>query len=62
VVRNKIPIEKLPIFKQDKEAAASHVCGVRRINKRTMLSKKFMESMPKTTIEADSSCAHVRMT
>jgi hypothetical protein len=44
VVRNKIPIEKLAIFKKDKEAAASHVCGVRRIAKRASLSKNFIES------------------
>ena len=62
MVRNKIPIEKLAIFKKDKEAAASHVCGVRRIDKRTLLSKKFIENMPSTPSEAGSSCAHVRMT
>ena len=61
-MRNKIPIEKLPIFKQDKEAAASLACGVRRIIKRNLLSKKIIESMPITTSEDDSRCAHVRMT
>jgi hypothetical protein len=41
VVRNKIPIEKLSIIK-GKQDISRLVCGVRRIDKKSVLIKKFM--------------------
>ena len=46
-MRNKIPIEKLAIVKLDKDSARL-VCGVRRIEKGGLASKKFLESLPRS--------------